>query len=206
MCAADLENTKTNIADRNHKSAATLIGEFGRARAITINRLKQLTEAEICKSALHPRLQIPLRIMDMFLFVAEHDDHHLAKITEQNNQLAQQYPVAPAIVENGAVIQLTDVEEREIIPGYLARFVHSENMSFAFWKVQPGAKMPVHSHIHEQVSMVTKGEFALSINGKEMLLTPSRVIIIPSMSPHSGTALTYCEITDVFYPVRADYK
>jgi hypothetical protein len=33
-------------------------------------------------SALHPRLKTPMRIIDLFLFVAEHDDHHLARITE----------------------------------------------------------------------------------------------------------------------------
>jgi len=36
----------------------------------------------VFKSALHPRLKTPMRTMDLFLFVAEHDDHHLAKISE----------------------------------------------------------------------------------------------------------------------------
>jgi len=31
-------------------------------------------------SALHPRLGTPLRLIDHALFVAEHDDHHLARI------------------------------------------------------------------------------------------------------------------------------
>jgi hypothetical protein len=33
-------------------------------------------------SSLHPRLQQPMRLIDHALFVAEHDDHHLARITE----------------------------------------------------------------------------------------------------------------------------
>jgi uncharacterized damage-inducible protein DinB len=34
------------------------------------------------RSALHPRLGMPMRLVDLMLFVAEHDDHHLASITE----------------------------------------------------------------------------------------------------------------------------
>jgi hypothetical protein len=30
----------------------------------------------------HPRLGTPMRLVDMMFFVAEHDDHHLATITE----------------------------------------------------------------------------------------------------------------------------
>jgi len=33
------------------------------------------------RSAFHPRLKKPMRIIDLAFFVAEHDDYHLAKIT-----------------------------------------------------------------------------------------------------------------------------
>jgi hypothetical protein len=34
------------------------------------------------RSMLHPRLKTPMRLVDHLFFVAEHDDHHLAKIWE----------------------------------------------------------------------------------------------------------------------------
>ena len=40
----------------------------------------KLSEKQIFLSALHPRLKTPMRTMDHFLFVAEHDDHHLVTI------------------------------------------------------------------------------------------------------------------------------
>ena len=43
--------------------------------------LEPLDEQQLIKSALHPRLKTPMRISDLFLFVAEHDDHHLAAVT-----------------------------------------------------------------------------------------------------------------------------
>ncbi len=33
------------------------------------------------KTALHPRLKTPMRLIDSLYFVAEHDDHHLAIIS-----------------------------------------------------------------------------------------------------------------------------
>jgi hypothetical protein len=40
--------------------------------------LEPLTEAEIERRAVHPRLRIPVRLIDWAEFVADHDDHHLA--------------------------------------------------------------------------------------------------------------------------------
>jgi len=44
--------------------------------------VENIDEETVFKYALHPRLKTPMRTMDLFLFVAEHDDHHLAKISE----------------------------------------------------------------------------------------------------------------------------
>ena len=101
---------------------------------------------------------------------------------------------------------LNEIEQKEIIPGYKARFVHSENVTIAFWNVKAGAILPEHSHVHEQISIVTKGEFELTVQGEKQIAVPQKVIIIPSNAKHSAIALTDCEITDIFYPVREDYK
>jgi hypothetical protein len=82
MTAADLQNTKTNEAAHNKQSLVDLVSKFVFLRNETLIQLQQLTEKDIYKSALHPRLNTPMRIMDLFLFVAEHDDHHLVNIKE----------------------------------------------------------------------------------------------------------------------------
>lgn len=80
--SADLENKKTDFAQHNNKNIDELLSEFQALRHITLDKLRVLNEQEIFKYALHPRLEKPMRMMDLFLFVAEHDDHHLARITE----------------------------------------------------------------------------------------------------------------------------
>ncbi|MEP6595332.1 MAG: DinB family protein [Ginsengibacter sp.] len=82
MAAADLTNTKTNQAAHNKKSLDDLVSKFVFLRNETLIQLQELAEKDIYKSSLHPRLKTPMRIMDLFLFVAEHDDHHLVSIRE----------------------------------------------------------------------------------------------------------------------------
>ena len=82
MRAVDLENKKTDLAMHNDKNIDELIDKFISIRSITTNRLHKITDKEVYKFALHPRLKTPMRIMDLFFFVAEHDDHHVSRITE----------------------------------------------------------------------------------------------------------------------------
>jgi uncharacterized damage-inducible protein DinB len=83
----DLQNSKTDQANHNSKAIEELVAEFNQARQHTLRLIENIDEALIFKSALHPRLKTPMRTMDLFLFVAEHDDHHLARITEIVNLL-----------------------------------------------------------------------------------------------------------------------
>jgi uncharacterized damage-inducible protein DinB len=78
----DLANRKTDEANHNATPIEKLLKDFRETRERTIVLIENLDEETIFKSALHPRLKTPMRTMDLFLFVAEHDDHHLARISE----------------------------------------------------------------------------------------------------------------------------
>jgi len=80
--AADMSNRKTEEAGHNSARLEDLLALFRSARAGFVRRLESLTEDEVKASALHPRLGRQMRVIDMALFVAEHDDHHLASISE----------------------------------------------------------------------------------------------------------------------------
>jgi uncharacterized damage-inducible protein DinB len=77
---ADLENRKTHEAAHNDRSIADLLAEFSAARLRIVERLARMTPAELARTALHPRLQQPMSVVDLCFFVAEHDDHHLRTI------------------------------------------------------------------------------------------------------------------------------
>ncbi|MBN2431016.1 MAG: cupin domain-containing protein [Acidobacteria bacterium] len=96
--------------------------------------------------------------------------------------------------------------EHEIVPGYRARFIHTERMTLAYWTVDAGAALPVHAHPHEQVAHVLEGEFKMTVGGEQQVLKPGMVAVIPADMPHGGRALTPCRLLDVFQPVREDYR
>ncbi|RQO74949.1 DinB family protein [Pedobacter sp. KBW06] len=77
---ADLTNRKTHEANHNAKDIKLLTGQFREERARLVDRLDRLPDQQLFNSALHPRMKIPMRIVDHAYFVAEHDDHHLAAI------------------------------------------------------------------------------------------------------------------------------
>jgi uncharacterized damage-inducible protein DinB len=81
MRVADLTNRQTNEANHNEESPRDLLDNFSILRTATISSLRKLKDEDVFRSALHPRLKTPMRVIDLFLFVAEHDDHHLAAIT-----------------------------------------------------------------------------------------------------------------------------
>ena len=80
--AADLQNKKTHEAGHNRRDVKHLFQDFRRERRRFVERLEGLDPALLSRSALHPRLRQPMRVVDMAWFVAEHDDHHLARMTE----------------------------------------------------------------------------------------------------------------------------
>jgi hypothetical protein len=81
LTAADMTNRRTMEAAHNDRAIDDLLTDFARARGELVARLDEVDEAFIGRVALHPRLAVPVRVVDWTLFVAEHDDHHLAVIT-----------------------------------------------------------------------------------------------------------------------------
>jgi len=105
-----------------------------------------------------------------------------------------------------STIQLEEIPEKEIVPGFFGRFIHSPNMTIAHWRIEAGAVMPAHSHPHEQVVNPIEGTFELMLDGEKLKLESGKALIIPSSVEHSGRALTDCRVIEVFHPVREDYR
>lgn len=81
LTEADLTNSNTTMADHNSKDIKSLLQSFRERREQTLNMLAKVDENILFRSAMHPRLNKPMRTIDLFSFVADHDDHHLAAMT-----------------------------------------------------------------------------------------------------------------------------
>jgi uncharacterized damage-inducible protein DinB len=82
---ADLSNRKTNEARHNERSLSEILAGFRAERLRLVDRVSGIEPALFGRSMLHPRLKTPMRLVDHLYFVAEHDDHHLARVWELIN-------------------------------------------------------------------------------------------------------------------------
>jgi len=88
--AADMSNRKTYEASHNYVPISTILTAFRNARNELVDRLESLDGDLFARSALHPRLNVQMRLVDMLFFQAEHDDYHLARISELKKLPAKQ--------------------------------------------------------------------------------------------------------------------
>ncbi|MFZ5981781.1 MAG: DinB family protein [Candidatus Zixiibacteriota bacterium] len=82
LSPANLNGRKTSDADHNAKNIDAILKMFRLVRGAFVAQLEALDETIAGRSALHPRLNVPMRLVDMVYFVAEHDDFHIARIYE----------------------------------------------------------------------------------------------------------------------------
>lgn len=86
--AADITNAATNRAPHNERDLDELTAAFRRQRERQADKLDSLPEPDFSRVAVHPRLKVPLRLVDAVTFVCLHDDYHLARIHELKRKFA----------------------------------------------------------------------------------------------------------------------
>lgn len=101
---------------------------------------------------------------------------------------------------------ITELNTREIFPGFTGHFIHTDHQTFAFWDVVAGSSVPEHQHPHEQTVTVREGLFELTVNGETKVMNKGMTAVIPGNVKHSGTAVTECKLLDIFYPEKEDYR
>lgn len=88
LSEADLSNRKTFEAQHNDRDIQEILAALATARGQLMELLVALESSDLERSALHPRMRTPMRPIDLAYFVAEHDDHHLASITQRLQTLS----------------------------------------------------------------------------------------------------------------------
>ncbi len=97
--AADMSNRKTYAASHNDVPLNSILRAFRDQRSQTVARLEELDAEMFARKSLHPRLKVEMRLVDMIFFQAEHDDFHMARISE----LIRLFELPSADTEPGAI-------------------------------------------------------------------------------------------------------
>ena len=81
LSPADVENKKTYESNYNAQALQHILRAFRNSREKIVQKLEQLTDEQVGRIAIHPRLKQSLRLVDWLYFMAEHDDHHIARMS-----------------------------------------------------------------------------------------------------------------------------
>jgi quercetin dioxygenase-like cupin family protein len=102
--------------------------------------------------------------------------------------------------------QIKNIKPKELVPGITGYYAHGDNMTFGYIELKAGSSVPMHQHVHEQITYIIEGELDMIIGGQSCLLKTGMYHVIPSDMPHSAIAKTDCKVIDAFSPVRKDYQ
>lgn len=80
LIAADMSNQLTSESGFSFQPIEDILELLESQRAAFMVQLDNLRRDDYARTAHHPRLNTPMRLVDMLAFIAEHDDYHLAHI------------------------------------------------------------------------------------------------------------------------------
>ena len=101
---------------------------------------------------------------------------------------------------------IRNIKPKELAPGIHGYYAHGEKHTLGLVELKKGSIVPMHSHIHEQITYILEGQLDMNIGGVDYSLTNGMYHVIPSGVPHSAIAIIDCKLIDTFSPVRDDYK
>ena len=83
--------------------------------------------------------------------------------------------------------------------------VYGEKTLMTEFHLEKGVTLPRHSHPHEQVGYLVKGEMILAIGDGRHPVKPGDSWCIAGGVPHGAEIIEDCVAIEVFSPVREDY-
>ncbi len=101
----------------------------------------------------------------------------------------------------------TAVETAEPIEGVeLALLATGQEANIQHFRIGPGATVPEHSHPHEQLGYLMRGELAFVVDGEEVVVEAGDSYRLTGDEPHAveNGSDTVAEGIDVFSPPRTD--
>lgn len=101
---------------------------------------------------------------------------------------------------------IKNIKPKELVPGITGYYAHGDSLTLGLAELKAGSIIPIHQHVHEQITYIIEGELDMVIDGQPCLLTAGMYHVIHSNTPHSAVAKTDCRVIDTFCPVREDYK
>jgi quercetin dioxygenase-like cupin family protein len=98
------------------------------------------------------------------------------------------------------------ISVEQIADGIERQMVWGDRLMVCRLRFKPQVITAIHSHPHEQITIVEQGRVRFAINGTERLASAGDILHFPSELPHGATILDEeVVLIDIFTPVRDEF-
>ena len=101
-----------------------------------------------------------------------------------------------------------EVPVEVVNPSMSRKIIWGEKLMIARMKFKDGFVVPLHRHVHEQITQVVSGRMRFWFGedkGQTMDLNAGDVVVIPSNLPHEALMIGDVEEIDTWAPPRQDW-
>jgi quercetin dioxygenase-like cupin family protein len=100
----------------------------------------------------------------------------------------------------------SSIPVRRIATGIDRQMIWGERLMVCRLRFDPHVVTAVHSHPHEQITLVERGRVRFTIGGADRIAAAGDVLHFPSNIAHGATMLDdEVVLVDIFTPVREDF-
>jgi quercetin dioxygenase-like cupin family protein len=100
----------------------------------------------------------------------------------------------------------TAVPVERLAEGIERQMVWGDQLMVCRLHLAPNVVTAVHSHPHEQITLVERGQVVFTVEGEERLATTGDVLHFPPHVRHGATMLDEdVVLIDIFSPIREDF-
>ena len=99
-----------------------------------------------------------------------------------------------------------EIPVERIAPGIERQMIWGERLMVCRLRLAPHTVTAVHSHPHEQITLVEHGPVRFTIDGQTRIVQTGDVLHFPSACEHGATMLDEeVVLIDIFSPIREDF-
>ena len=108
-----------------------------------------------------------------------------------------------------AVFQLQDwsaIPIEHVAEGIARQMIYGDRLMVCRLTIAAHTVTPIHSHDHEQITLVERGRVDFFVDGKRKTVKAGDVLVFPSNIQHGATMLDEeVVLIDIFSPPREDF-
>ena len=108
-------------------------------------------------------------------------------------------------MEASRLYRWKEIAPEQMNPLTTRQYVVGTRTMLARLVLKKDAHVPLHNHMHEQISHVVEGSLNFILEGKEVTVRAGEILCIPPHVPHEVIALEDSIALDIFNPQRQDW-